>query len=810
MPFYRAALAAHGLEREVADRLERPVVLPSLDELGRVLSAYGWLTDPYVSQGLAASEEAAPPAAGQEPSAPSAGETMGRPGLDASEAGDDQRPALITPKLGRRNRDKKEAVTLPPTRPDPSNLAPLAAATGGEVITDPLQIETLLRQLAGRLRLRLAAPAGEPQRIEVELAAPGRRARGATVRFPHWIGTTPPRSVAAVRVRRLLDGERPEDDSLPVEAVFATSPRGVGEGKLTVRLGSPGVPAPPPGTPLRATIGIARTDGEPLVFHRELQIGPGGGDTFDVPVTLPEGAETRLAVLVEELPAGGSGSAFASYLEGRAGGGAGEADEAADAYLPSPRIVRLLAPGQAFVVGETTFTAVVSTPQVQRVDFLLDGKRVAARAQSPFQATIDVGAVPAARRIEAVAYAADGQEMGRDTLVINQGGGAFRVRIVEPRADAWSDDRPLVGPVDVEADVTAPGDARIDQVEFYWGSELVATSYAAPFRQRVLIPQDSPQGFLRVVARLEDGASAEDVLFVNSPGTGERLDVNLVEMYVVVTDKQGHPVDDLTQDDFRIYEEGDLQEISTFRSGADLPLTVGLAIDSSASMFVKLPSVGAAASEFVRNSLDDGDRAFVVGFGGEPELVQETTGDEARLERAIAGLKPVGQTALWESLVYSLVEIQGAPGKKALVVYTDGADEDEDFSYSTALRFSRRVGVPIYFILTNNEIVRTGGKGLGVRRFLSRVERLSDEVGGRVFIVRQGADLSKVYREIGEELRSQYLLAYYSKDLPEETWRNVKVETVKAGLEGANDHRHVPVGARAVTPSAGSWPPRRG
>ncbi len=790
LPFYREALIVHGLRREVGDRLERPVVLPSLDAVGQALSAYGWLTDPYTSQGLG--EETAPPAGGtQGPAAPTAEDTLGRPGLDASEAGDDQRPALITPKLGR-HRKEKGAAALPPTRPGAASLAPLAEATGGEVITDPLQIEELLRRLAKRPRLSVSAPAGEPVQIAVELPEGGRHWQGATVRYPHWIGSTPPRSVAAVRVRRLLEGGGNQDEgSLPVEAVFATPPRGFGEGRLTVRLGSPGVPAPAPGTPLRATIGIDRTDADPLIFHQELAApaaSAGSGDTFDVPVTLPDGAETRLAVLVEELPDGRSGTAFASYLEGRAGGAAGgeeggQEDTAGDTYLPSPRVVRLLAPGEAFVVGETTFTAVVSTPRVRRVDFLLDGRRMVAKVQSPFQATIDVGSVPDTRKIEAVAYDEQGQEMGRDSLVINQGGGAFRVRIVEPRPGSWSDDKPLVGPVDVEADVTAPGDARVDQVEFYWGSQRVATAYAAPYRQRIVIPKDSPQGFLRVVARLEDGATTEDVQFVNSPGTGERLDVNLVEMYVVVTDKQGHPVDDLTQDDFKIYEEGDPQEISTFRAGADLPLTVGLAIDSSASMFVKLPAVGQAASKFVRESLGDGDRAFVVGFGGEPELVQETTSNEARLERAIAGLRPVGQTALWESLVYSLVEIQGAPGKKALVVYTDGADEDEDFSYRTALRFSRRVGVPIYFILTNNEIVRTGGKGLGVRRFLGRIQRISDDVGGRVFIVRQGADLSKVYKEIGEELRSQYLLAYYSKDLPEETWRNVKVETVKPGLK---------------------------
>jgi len=789
LAFYRDALTAHGLERDVGDRLERPVVLPSLDEVSRVLAVYGWLTDPYVPRGLA--EEAAPPSAGAgttlEP--PSAADTLSRPGLDASEANDTGRPALITPKLGHHDRDQKAGPALPPTRPGAAALAPLAVATGGEVITDPLQIEDLLNRLPLRSRIEVPVSPGEPERLEFDLsgltgkAGKAGKAGEVTLLAPRWIGETPPRSVAAVRVRRLLDGERPSDDELPVEAAFATPPRGLGEGRLTIRLGSPSVPAPASGTHLRATIGIDRGDAAPLVFHKEL-VAAAGDDTFDVPVTLPEGAETRLAVLVEELPSGRSGSAFASYLEQRgSAGGADQEDEAGDTYLPSPRVVRLIAPGVPFVVGETTFNAVVSTPRVQRVDFFLDGQRMAARVGAPFQAVIDVGSVPKMRRIEAVAYADDGSELGRDTLVINQGGGSFRVRIVEPRANDWSSDHPLVGPVDVEADVTTPGDTRIEQVEFYWNAKLVATSYAPPFRQRVVIPQDAAQGFIRVVARLEDGATTEDVVFVNSPGSGERLDVNLVEMYVVVTDKQGHPVTGLTQDDFQVFEEGEPQKISTFRSGAELPLTVGLAIDSSASMFVKLPAVGQAAGEFVHESLHKGDRAFVVGFGGEPELVQQTTGDTDRLLRAIEGLRPVGQTALWESLVYSLVEIQGAPGKKALVVYTDGADEDVDFSYRTALRFARRVGVPIYFILTNNEIVRTGGKGLSVRRFLGKVERLSGEVGGRVFIVRQGADLSKVYHQIGEELRSQYLLAYYSKDLPEETWRRVKVETTQPGLE---------------------------
>lgn len=788
--FYRAALDAHGLGKTVADRLERPVVLPSLDELGKVLSAYGWLTFPYVASGLGeqeASTEGRRRRGGEEgPQAPGPEDTLSRPGLDPSERDDDQRPALITPRLGGRERDESKGPERPDVRPGREALAEVARAAGGEVVRDALQLPDLLDRLARRQRVTVATVPGEPERIEVELADGA--GDGVTLRAPRWTGETPPRSLAAVRVRRLLERQEATGGALPVEAAFEPPPSGSAEGRLTVRLGAPGETPPEPGTPLRATVGIARFEGDPLIFHRELEGGAGDGGLFEIPIPLSQGDEPRLAVLVEELPRGRSGSAFATRLETA---DADDGDGLDPGVLPSPRVVRLITPGEPFVVGATTFSAVVSTARVERVDFFLDGRRVAARTDSPFEATMDMGPVPDVRRIEAVAYGEGGEELGRDTLVVNRGGGSFRVRIVEPLAgradqtgDARGTDEPLVGPVDVEAQVSTRGEQRVDRVEFFWNTERVATRYGPPFRQRVVIPGDAPEGFVRVVAYLEDGAAAEDVLFLNSPGTGERLDVNLVEMYVLVTDEDGRPVTGLGPEDFRVSEEGEPQEIATFRSGADLPLTVGLAIDSSASMFVKLPEVERAAREFVSESLEGGDRAFVVGFGGEPELVQETTGDETRLSRSIARLRPVGQTALWESIVYSLVEIQGAPGKKALIVYTDGADEDEDFSYRTALKFSRRVGVPIYFILTNNEIVRTGGKGLGVRRFLGRVERLAEEVGGKLFIVRRGEDLAEVYREIGEELRSQYLLAYYSRDLPaEETWRRVDVETVLDGLE---------------------------
>ncbi len=199
-------------------------------------------------------------------------------------------------------------------------------------------------------------------------------------------------------------------------------------------------------------------------------------------------------------------------------------------------------------------------------------------------------------------------------------------------------------------------------------------------------------------------------------------------------------------------------------------------------MFVKLPRVQRAAADFVRGLEPRRDRAFLVSFGRQPRLARTATRDLPMVVQALDRLRPDGQTAIWEAIAFSLVQLQGVPGKKALIVYSDGADEDPEFSYRTCLRFARTVGAPIYVILSNNEIVRTGGRGLQVRGFLGRLRELTGEVGGRVYLTRVGDDLDDVYREIADELRSQYFLGYYSPQSDGHSWRRLEVAVEGAGL----------------------------
>jgi Ca-activated chloride channel family protein len=442
-----------------------------------------------------------------------------------------------------------------------------------------------------------------------------------------------------------------------------------------------------------------------------------------------------------------------------------------------------MAPRQGFAMGRTMMETVVSHREVASVEFLLDGESKVVRDAPPFSASLDLGPLPQPRRVTVVARDSSGVELGRDYLVVNEGSGVFGVRIAKPRPGVEGEpEQRYAGPIDVHAEVEPRRGQGIDRVEFYWKDTLAATRYAPPFRQRIVVPPEAPQGFIRVVAYLEDGNSSEDVVFLNSPGSSEKLQVNLMELYVVVTDRKGRPVRELPQEKFRVLEDGVAQEIGTFSDAGDLPLTVGLAIDSSASMFVKLPEVQFAAAEFLRGLATRRDRAFVVGFGTEPRLTRNTTSDLPEVISSLDVLQPDGQTGIWKAVVYSLVQLQGVPGKKALIVYTDGADEDPDFAYRTALRFARKVGVPIYVILSNNEINRTKGKGLSVRGFLERLDTLTTSVGGKVFFARVGEDLQNVYAEIDEELRSQYLVGYYSEYTGGEEWRQIEVGVEGGGL----------------------------
>ncbi len=242
---------------------------------------------------------------------------------------------------------------------------------------------------------------------------------------------------------------------------------------------------------------------------------------------------------------------------------------------------------------------------------------------------------------------------------------------------------------------------------------------------------------------------------------GETVEVRLAELYVVVTDAAGRPVPGLAKSDF-VVREGDVaQTLESATDSRELPITVGLAVDTSASMFAKLGVVANAARGLLEGLSRGRDRAFLVGFGPRPELVEPTTGDLFEVSDALAGLEASGTTPLWASITYSLGELEKARGKRALVLLSDGADDDGSRAFADCYRKVRSVGAPVYLVIVNNEAARSSGRDFQTRLFISRLERVAKAGGGRVYFVSTREDVGPVYRQIEAELRSAYLLTYY-------------------------------------------------
>lgn len=680
-------------------------------------------------------------------------------------------------------------------------LYALAEATGGEALTGVRQLPAALGRLADRVRLtyQVARPPDTRQRkVVVRATRPG-----LEVRAPVWAGIPAGEAVASARARNLLAGDPVEGD-LPFEAAIglvssseSDAERVRGELQARIDLSSLRVALEAsPISDIRATIAIAVPGASPFVHQSVIprqRLARLSSWTYSLPIDLPRGFE-KVAVVLEESGTGAWGAGLAAVVEGslpparRALAEPAGADDVASAVetdpdaifdlLPARKPVLLSPPEVEPALGKVRFEPLVAAESVSAIEFLLDGAKVARSQARPFEVTVDLGRLPVPRRLEAVAYDAAGVELGRDALELNGGIGVFGVRLIEPRGAT------AVGAVDVEAELTLPAahDNPLDRLELYWNDARVATLFAPPFRQRILIPPAAPSGYITAVAYRRDGSSVEDVRLMNSEGAGESLDVRLVELATAVLDADGRPVAGLTRDSFRVHEEGLLQPLDAVRDGRELPLTLGLAIDSSASLFEEMADVKRAAIDFVGLTLDPADRAFVVDFDSEPRLAVDLTGDQRQLYEGIAALRPGGSTALCDALVYSLARLQRVRGRRALVVLSDGLGRDERVSFAACQRFVARSGVPVYLLLLPEEGPSDPHRAEVAAK---RIESLVGPSGGRAIRVASLAELGPVYRQVQAELRAQYVVSYYPAALPDGAaagWREVRVAIDRPGL----------------------------
>jgi Ca-activated chloride channel family protein len=437
-----------------------------------------------------------------------------------------------------------------------------------------------------------------------------------------------------------------------------------------------------------------------------------------------------------------------------------------------PRL-RIIPPTGEVVNGMHTIETLISGDAIKAVEFSLDGKKIAVRRQPPFSLDVDFGNVPQMRRIRAVALDEHGQPITGDDVVVNLGTDPFRVRITSPRIAPK-----LVGPTRVDIDVSVPDGKELGSLELYWNERKMATMYDPPFVHTVDIPATEGVGYLRAVATLadDDQAPTEDVVLINTPAYMEELNVHLVELPTTVI-VSGKPSNHLGEKSFKVLDEGKPVTISKFEHVTNMPLSIGMAVDSSGSMQPRMDEAQKAGAQFFQNVMKKGDRAFLVGFDSQPQIVQRWSTKVGDIHAGLAKLRAEESTALYDAIVYSLYNFLGVKGQKALVVISDGKDTASKFSYDQALEYARRAAVPIYAIG-----IGIKGNEMDVRYKLSR---LCSETGGSTYYIETARDLGRIYEDIQTELRSQYVIGFYpAADVKAGSkWRELTVQVTEGKVK---------------------------
>lgn len=253
--------------------------------------------------------------------------------------------------------------------------------------------------------------------------------------------------------------------------------------------------------------------------------------------------------------------------------------------------------------------------------------------------------------------------------------------------------------------------------------------------------------------------------------------VRVVNLFATVRDAQGRVVNGLTKDDFALQEDGRPQVIRYFSKESGLPLTLGLLVDTSISQKRVLAEERTASLRFLMQVLrPEQDRAFVIHFDRQVELLQDLTSSREHLDEALArlqvptlpprkhggpkiGLWALGGTDLYDSVLLASDDILHKPsGRKALILLTDGVDNGSKIDLFDAIQAAQRADALVYSILFADRDAYDGtfASAAGQRA----LERISRETGGAFFEVSKAHSLAAIYGQLEQELRNQYNIGY--------------------------------------------------
>lgn len=267
-------------------------------------------------------------------------------------------------------------------------------------------------------------------------------------------------------------------------------------------------------------------------------------------------------------------------------------------------------------------------------------------------------------------------------------------------------------------------------------------------------------------------------------GTTFKVDVKLVNVFVTVTDEHGAPVSGLQKENFQLVEDDQPQKISVFTKESELPLSIVLDVDTSLSTRKDLPLELNSARRFAHAILRPVDALSVYGFNEVVDEAVSFTSDLKTIDQGISHLHLGAATALYDAIYVGSESLEKRQGRKVMVVITDGGDTVSKTDYQDALRAAQISEAIVYSIIVV-PIEASAGRDTGGEHALIQ---LSEDTGGKYFYATTIAQLDKAFQAISDELRTQYLLAYYpAQRLSDSDFRRIQVRL--SGVSGATEYK---------------------
>jgi Ca-activated chloride channel homolog len=266
-------------------------------------------------------------------------------------------------------------------------------------------------------------------------------------------------------------------------------------------------------------------------------------------------------------------------------------------------------------------------------------------------------------------------------------------------------------------------------------------------------------------------------LLAEEPETTLKVDVKLVNVFVTVTDAHGAPVASLQKENFALKEDGQEQKIAIFSRESALPLSIILAVDTSLSTRKDLPLELSSARKFAHTIVRPEDGLALYKFSEEVRELVPFTSDLKKIDAGLDRVRNGSATALYDAVYLGSQALSRRQGRKVMVVITDGGDTVSQVDYKEALRAAQEAEAIIYSIIIV-PIEADAGRDTGGEHALIQI---SADTGGKYYYATSAAQLDAAFQKISDELRTQYLLAYYSSQrYSDSEFRQLKVDLTNA------------------------------